>query len=279
VKRWLKDPLFHFLLLGGLMFAVYTGLNRTDNQNTEEVRISAAEVEWLKQTWSRQWQRPPNEMELRGLVTDYLKELLLAREAQALGLDENDTVVRRRLAQKMRFLVEDTTRLAEPDESELRQYFSAHRARYQQPATISFSQRFFTTETTAHDALSVLKENPAAQLGDPSLLPSDVTTADAQTITNLFGQQFTSKVFMLETDRWRGPLASAYGFHLVRVVDMKPAQLPAFEEAREQVLEDWHRLQQERANAQFFEILLKKYKVVVDESVEPLIGSLEEVSH
>jgi hypothetical protein len=118
----------HFLLVGGLLFAAYAWLDGGSDATPRVVRITAVEVNWLKDTWARQWQRPPSEQELRGMVADYAKEALLARHAHELGLAENDTVVRRRLAQKMEFLVQDTARLAEPGEDELRQLYDDNRA-------------------------------------------------------------------------------------------------------------------------------------------------------
>ena len=276
MKRWLTEPLLHFLLLGGLLFAAYAWLDRGDSDTPRVVRISTAEVEWLKQTWSRQWQRPPDEAELSGLVTDYLKETLLAREAQQLGLDDNDTIVRRRLAQKMKFLVEDTARLVEPEETLLRQYYDEYRASYQKPASISFTQLYFKTEPSARDALQVLAQNPAAELGDLTLLERELQQADGQTVAKLFGEKFATQVFALEENHWQGPITSAYGFHLVKINARQAAQLRAFEEVRSQVSEDWYRTQQDRANEQFFAALLNKYDVVVDESVRPLIGPLAE---
>jgi hypothetical protein len=101
--RMLREPLLHFLLIGGLLFATYSWLRRgaCDDTAPAGVRITASEVAWLKETWSRQWQREPTREELRGLATEFLKEELLAREARAMRLDENDTIVRRRLAQKV----------------------------------------------------------------------------------------------------------------------------------------------------------------------------------
>jgi hypothetical protein len=276
MKRWLTEPLLHFLLLGGLLFAVYAGLDRGDSDTPRVVRIGAAEVEWLKQTWTRQWQRPPDEVELRGLVTDYLKETLLAREARELGLDDNDTVVRRRLAQKMKFLVEDTARLVEPEETVLRQYYDDHRARYQKPASVSFTQLYFKTDTSAREALQVLAQNPAAELGELTLLEPELRQADGQTVAKLFGEQFAAQVFALEANRWQGPITSAYGFHLVKINARQATQLRAFNEVRSQVLEDWYRIEQDRANEQYFAALLKKYDVVVEESIKPLIGPLAE---
>src|ERR1700730_1348782 len=126
--RILREPLLHFLLIGGLLFATYSWWRRGagDDPAPARVRITASEVAWLKETWSRQWQREPTREELRGLVTEFLKEELLAREARAMRLDENDTIVRRRLAQKVAFLVEDTAGLAEPTEQDLRRFYAGH---------------------------------------------------------------------------------------------------------------------------------------------------------
>src|SRR5580704_19189271 len=146
--RILREPLLHFLLIGGLLFATYSWLRRGagDDAAPAEVRITASEVAWLKETWSRQWQREPTRDELRGLVTDFLKEELLAREARSLGLDQNDTIVRRRLAQKLEFLVQDTSRLAEPTEEDLRRFYKASPERFQTDAHISFTHVFFSRE-------------------------------------------------------------------------------------------------------------------------------------
>ncbi len=86
-----------------------------------EIRFSEGDLRWATETWKRQWQKNPSREELRGLVRDLLNEELLAREAREMGLDTNDKVVRRRLAQKMTFLIKDTSRLAEPTEDQLRQ--------------------------------------------------------------------------------------------------------------------------------------------------------------
>jgi hypothetical protein len=146
----LREPLLHFLVAGAVLFAAYAWLNRGGDDAagtaSRTVRITAAEVEWLKRTWTRQWQRPPSEAELKGLVSDHLKETLLEREARALGLDANDTVVRRRLAQKMEFMLRDAIGLAEPSEEALRRSYEKHRERFQAPARISFTHVYFNRD-------------------------------------------------------------------------------------------------------------------------------------
>lgn len=274
MKRLMHEPLVHFLVAGALLFAAYAWLNRGKADEPRVVRITAAEVNWLKETWARQWQRSPAEAELRDLVTGHLKETLLAREAEELGLGESDTVIRRRLAQKMEFLVQDTARLAEPDDGELRRLHAAGQARYQTPARISFRQFFFRTEASARDALAQLGAAGPDELGDSSLLERDHAEADGQAVSSQFGDAFSRQVFALEAGQWQGPVASTYGFHLVRVSARQPARPLPFEEARAQVLEDWQRDQQARAGERFLGELLKKYDVVADDSVKPLIAPL-----
>lgn len=278
MRRWLSEPLMHFLILGGLLFGAHGWINQGNGDPPRVLRVTAAEVNWLAETWTRQWQRQPSEQELRGLVADYVKEELLAREAKEIGLDENDTIVRRRLAQKMEFLVQDTARLAEPGEDELRRLYDAETARYRTPARISFTQIFFKTEAGARTGLAQVALHGPAQLGEDTLLDRDYTTLDEQTVSTLFGGQFARQVFTLEPDRWLGPVSSAYGFHLVRVTGRESPLLRPFGEVRTQVLEDWHRAQQTRANEQFFAGLLKKYEVVVDETVRPLMGPFAKVA-
>jgi hypothetical protein len=105
--------------------------------------------------------------DLRGLVTDYLKEELLAREAKELGLDKNDTVVRRRLAQKMEFMVQDTATLDDPTDSMLHTFYNSHRSRYERPPQISFSQIYFKSAAGAQRAMIALKTHRNRELGRP----------------------------------------------------------------------------------------------------------------
>jgi hypothetical protein len=280
MKKLLKEPLLHFLLLGALLFALdaWRDHGAREERAARQVHISESGVRWLKQTWARQWQREPSEPELRGLVTDYLKESLLAREATQMGLEENDTIIRRRLAQKLEFLIQDTARLAEPGDEQLRPFFEARRTEFQTPARVSFTQLYFKSEAAARQGLEQLAMRSADELGERTLLDRDHVRAEEQTVTSQFGREFAGAVFELELGSWHGPVASAYGFHLVRVSAREAAEPRSLEEVRGPVTEEWHRQQQARAKEQFFAALLKKYDVVVDESIRPLVGAFAENS-
>jgi parvulin-like peptidyl-prolyl isomerase len=285
-SRWFKEPFLHFLIGGGVLFAAYAWLNPTapdPGPGLRPIRIGAGEVRWLTETWARQWHREPTPEELRGLVSNLLKEELLAREARELRLDENDTIVRRRLAQKLEFLLQDTARLAEPTEEELRRIYEATPDAYLTESRVSFVQIYFSRERRkdavkdATEALARLARVPSADIadvGDRLLVEGEFRDVDRQTVANAFGPQFARAVFALRPGAWHGPLESGYGVHLVRVAAAEPGQQRSFADVRSQLLERWREQRQRESEARFFTRLMEKYEVVVDESVKSIIGSL-----
>jgi parvulin-like peptidyl-prolyl cis-trans isomerase-like protein len=286
VKALLKEPLLHFLLIGAAVFGVYAWLHRDarDSGALHRVRIDEGDVKWLAEAWTRQWQREPTRDELRGLVTEYLREEVLAREARALGLDDNDTIVRRRLAQKLEFLVQDTARVAEPSDDDLRRFYVANPDRFMTAARVSFAQVYFSREQrrdAAADATTALAALPAnasperaAAMGDRLFIDAEFRDVDEQTVAAQFGHSFTRAVFALVPGEWHGPVESGYGLHLVRVSAQQPPRLREFAEARAQVLERWREQQERHSEEQYFATLLKKYYVHVDDTVKPLLGPL-----
>jgi parvulin-like peptidyl-prolyl isomerase len=276
-----KEPLLHFLLIGAALFGAYTWMNRGAPSETEtlQVRISEGEVMWLKETWAKQWQREPTRDEFRALVADFLKEELLAREAREMGLDQNDTYVRRRLAQKVEFLVQDASRLIEPSEDDLRKFHAAHQELFRDEARVSFTQIYFSREhrddMAAARARLESNADPKA-LGDRIMLEAEYSDASPQTVAAVFGGDFAAALFALPPGGWHGPIGSGFGLHLVRLADKKPPRQLAFAEVRAQVAERWRDQRQRETNEAYFVSLLKKYDIVVDESVKAVVGVLEE---
>lgn len=290
MRRWLSEPLLHFAVAGAVLFAAYDWRagGRVDERDSAVVRVGANEVQWLRETWQRQWQREPNAAELAALVTEYLKEELLVREARALGLDDNHTIVRRRLAQKLEFIVQDTTRLDEPAVAELEAFHAAHAEIFSEPARVSFSQIYFGSERRADpmgDAQALLPRlrDPvlaarACMLGDSLLLESGLDEVDAAAVSARFGSDFSAAVFALVPGQWHGPIASAYGWHLVRVDQLKPGGLRPYADVQSLVRERWRAAREQEMGARYFASLMAKYQVSIDESIKPMIGPLEHTS-
>ncbi|MGZ5477604.1 MAG: peptidylprolyl isomerase [Thermoanaerobaculia bacterium] len=283
--KLLRDPLLHFVIAGAILFAGNELMNRSELNPSaiEYVHIGEGEIRWLKDTFANQWQRPPTEDELRGLVAAFLEEELFAREAKALGLDQNDTIVRRRLAQKLTFLVDDTSRIVEPTDEELRRFYHTNAERFRGQARITFSQLFFNPEKRQHaesDAraalvsISATGSDDAAAMGDSIPLENEFYEVDEQAVSNVFGADFARAIFLLKLGSWTGPVKSGYGVHLVRVIDLSPATLRPFGEVRQKILEEWRHQQEVEAKAAYLGKLREKYGVVIDDSVSRLLAPL-----
>jgi len=283
MKRLLKEPLLHFLLLGALLFGAYGWVNRRAAGQTERekhaVLLTTNQVASLREAWLRQTQRPPTQEELRGLVAEFLKEGLLAREARAMGLEENDSVIRYRLAQKLESLVRDTSPPGKPTEADLRRLYDSNRQRLQTPARVSFTHLCFLRDSRkdavaeAKAALAELGRSPPDP-GRPLMPDAEVLDADEETVAGQFGSAFARAVFALPPGAWHGPIESACGFHLVRVSAVKPAQPLAFAEAKAKLLELWRDQHRRGVTDKYYAALVKKYGVAVDESLAPLLGPL-----
>jgi hypothetical protein len=276
MKRWLKEPLLHFALLGALIFAAnaWREPRRAVENPTSRIEVTATIVERLRAGYERQFGRAPDEEELRGLVTGHIREEVLCREALALGLDRDDTIVRRRLAQKMEFLTDDITGAAEPEEAVLRKFFEENAARYAKPARLSFRHVYFSREKRGASAEAVARESVAAlqkgasdeAMGDAFLHGFEFAEREGEELAALFGPDFPARLAALPTGAWQGPVASSYGLHLVRIdarSDATPVKLDA---ARETVMRDFNDERRRTANREVFERLRDRYQISVDEA-------------
>jgi parvulin-like peptidyl-prolyl isomerase len=198
-----------------------------------------------------------------------VREEVYYREALALGLDRDDTVIRRRLRQKMEFLTEGAASAAPPEEAELRAHYNRYRERFARPARITFRQVLFASAEDAAAALAALAQggDPEA-LGRPTLLPPAMEAAGEAAVDGTFGPGFFARLAAVAQGAWQGPVASAYGPHLVFVADAQAAATPPFEDVRALVEEDWRRETAEALREAGYRTLRARYRVVLPE--EPL---------
>ncbi len=276
-----RDPLFHFLIAGALLFGAHEWWARGSRNTPPEasVTIGPGEVRWLRETFASQWRREPTSAEMSNLLATLVNEDLLAREARALGLDRDDTIVRRRLAQKLTFLIEDTTGIADPGEDELRRFFATRAERYRTENHVSFRHIFFSpgrrqdASADAGVALSVMAANGGATPPEGDLLPleQEYVGIDPQAVSSLFGPDFARTVFELTPGSWSGPVKSGYGIHLVLVLRREQGEPRPFEEVRNTVMDDWRRWKAVETNEAFLAKLRNKYGVVVDPDAKLLL--------
>jgi hypothetical protein len=275
MKRLLKEPLVHFLALGALLFAAYGLLNRNGAPAPGRIVVSQGQLASMKETYIRTWQRPPTREEWEGLIRDRLREEIYCREAVTLGLDKDDTVIRRRLRQKMEFVSDDIAAQIQPTDAELNAYLQAHPDKFRVEQQFSFRQLYLNPEkhgaNLASDAAALLanlnqagNKADVAAMGDSFLLERDFTAVPMGDLTKQFGDEFSSKLSGLQPGHWQGPVESGFGLHLVFVSERLEGGLPALAEVRDAVRREWDNARRMEANEKFYQELLKHYTVTIE---------------
>ncbi len=241
----------------------------------EQIVADRPVVQSLEASFEAVWKRPPTVSERQGLIDDHIAEEVLYREAQKLGLDQDDVVIRRRMRQKMEFLLQDGLALVPPDEAALRAFYEKEQERYREPDRHSFQQLFLGVrqgpeETARWEALAVrlngAEPSELEQLAEPSLLPPRMDSARPAAIDRIFGAGFAKKIEGLPSGHWSGPIASSYGWHLVRIDTVVPGGPPSFETVRAQVERDFAYQRRQEAEAALIERLKQQYEIVIDEA-------------
>jgi hypothetical protein len=276
-KRIVRDPLFHFLLLGAAIFVIYGFAKRHSTDKPGEIVVTQGTIENLVTGFTRTWQRPPAEEELLGLVRDYIREEAAYREALAMGLDRDDMIVRRRLRQKLEFLSDDLVSRTEPSDKDLQAFLEGHPELFRKEALFSFQQIYLNPQlhgpNLSSDESRLLnrlqragQNSDATALGDPFLLPQSFQNISLAEVKKAFGEQFASALSSLPVDQWGGPVNSSYGAHFILVSQHSTGYLPPLADVRDQVRREWLDAKRIEATDRFYEAILRRYTV----KIEPL---------
>ena len=267
----LREPLVHFLAFALAIFMLYAALNPSDSVSPGRIVVTQARIEQIATLFARTWQRPPSPSELKGLIDDYVKDEVFYREALKLGLEADDTVIRRRLRQKMEFLSDAANEILNPTELELAEYLNAHAEEFFVEPALAFRQIYLNSERRgdktnedAKAALEALRSNSSldpASVGDPTLLPSELPLTSKTSVSQTFGPAFAEEITKSAPGNWVGPIKSAFGAHLVRVQEISPGRVPTLAEVRDAVQRDWASEKRRTLAERRFNELLKQYDV------------------
>ena len=253
MKKILTSPIVYFFVLGFVVFGLHSFLNmekRAQEDDPFMVEITSADIGWLRSSWESRMQRKPTPLELKGLVDGYIREEILAREAQTMALDEGDTVIKRRLVQKLLFVFENVAEAIEPTDDELREYARENQEKYVIHEAVSFTHIYFNPDKRRdvdRDAESTLarlqtgktSSEEAFSLGDAIMLDSSYRQLTRDGVTRVLGGAFADALFALDGQGWQGPISSSFGLHVVRIDDRTDAIMPEFESVRERVRYDF----------------------------------------
>jgi hypothetical protein len=268
-----REPLVHFLAIGASIFILHALIGGRDPQGERgRIVVTRGQIDALAANFQRTWQRPPSREELDGLIRDLALEEASAREAIALGLDRDDSVIRRRLQQKLEFVSEDLAASAEPTEADLAAYLSSHPEAFRSDDRITFRHVYLSAERHGpklrSDADAILARLAGGAdpegLGDPFLLDRDFEDVPVGEIATRFGERFAREMAELPAGAWRGPVESSYGLHLVLVASREEGRLPPLDAIREEVLRGWQDASRAEARAKFRDEILKRYRVEIE---------------
>jgi hypothetical protein len=216
--------------------------------------------------------RAPTDEELADLVEPLVRDEIMYREALALGLDENDDEVRRRLIEKMSYLTQDIADPAPSSDEELREFYEARPEVFTIPALVSFDQVFFSPgargdslEADATAGVAALRSGRApAEVGDRTPLRDSYDDAPHEQVAVLFGEELANALFAAAAGAWAGPFRSDFGLHAVRLRSRSDPRLPPYDEIAARVAEEYAAQRRREANENAYQELRARYDVVIE---------------
>jgi hypothetical protein len=279
VKKMVREPLVHFLVIGAVLFLLFGWKGKPASMpggqagtQAAQITVSRDAIEQMNSQFAKTWQREPTEEEQKGFVEDLIRNEIFYREAIAIGLDRDDEVLKRRLRQKMEFIYEDISSWAEPTDEDLRAFMKKNREKFLTDPQLSFRQVFVNEsrrgKSAESDARQILAQLTAGvdpdTVGDTTLLEPDIPLSPIWDIKKQFGDEFGKNLLELNPGKWRGPIRSGFGMHLVFVKELQDRRLPDLKEVRETVKRDWLVEKQKELKDAAYAKIRERYTVIVE---------------
>lgn len=293
MKRLFKEPLVHFLGAGLALFVLFGIVDSEQLTDPSVIRVDRDalltflqyRIKAFNPDLAEKKLESLSDEELSRLIDDYVREEVLHREALALGLDQGDYVIRRRLVQKLEFITEGFAEGAiEEDPSAIERYFEAHKEDYYIEPFVTFTHVFFETEDRPRERARARAEKKLVELnrnatpfsdapkhGDRFLYHVNYVERTPEYVASHFGAPMAEAIFELEPNEfvWRGPFDSPYGVHLVLLVTNEPGREPEPSEIEGRLRQDWRRSKIVEETQRAIADIVESYEVRIDYQPEP----------
>lgn len=234
---WWREPLLHFALLGGLLFAVdYALVARENDPNT--IVVDTAVIDEAKKVFRSSRNRDPNPQELEALTRRWIDNEILFREGIALGVDQGDSAIRERVIFKSLMVLETGIKLPPADDATLRTWFETQRAKYDEPARYDFQEAVLTDDNTEAGAKAFAQ---LLNTGTPGDAKAGLRVFKGRPHSNLvqsYGAEFAQALETGTVGEWR-VMQTPDGWRVMRLDALTPAKAAVFENVRNIVLQDW----------------------------------------
>ena len=271
--KLLREPLVHFLIIGAGLFVLFgwkgNPASLQGGPQSTTIIVAQDTINQLLAAFTRTWMRPPTEGEIESLVENFVRDEIYYREAVAVGLDRGDALIRRKLRQKMEFILEDVAAQAEPTDEELERFMTEHREKYLVDPQIAFRQVFVSVDRRGdsageHVQLVLEQLNGGADpdaLGDRPLIDHTAELSPLWKIKKDYGEAFGKQLLDLEPGRWTGPLRSCFGLHLVFIEERVVGRMPELKDVRDAVKRDWAVALQKKLKDDAYARIRERYTV------------------
>jgi len=268
IRMLVREPLLHFFVAAGGLFLLFNYVSGSNTIDDDQIVVSTGQIEHFVSLFLKTRQRLPTDEELRGLIDNFVVEEVLYREAIAIGFDLDDTIIRRRLKQKMEFLLDDFATVV-PTEADLQQFLQASPERFRSDAIISFEQVFLqiSSRDKAETVLSELRANKIANpdsISESHLIPGRFDDVRQAEVTSRLGNDFVTALFALDVGQWTGPIESPYGIHLIRIEEKTAGLVPPLAEIRNEVEREWLFDFRAAAKQQVLDEMKAKYTITIE---------------
>lgn len=258
-SRWLREPLLHFVLLGGLLFgADHVLMSRSDDPHT--IVVGPEVDQEARQVFKASRGHDPNAEELAALRRVWLDNEVLYREGLSLQLDKGDTAIRERVIFKALSVVDANTKLPAFDDKLLRAWFEQHRAKYDEPARYDFQEAVLTGETSEAAVRSFVDTLNAGTSGDANAGLRVFKGRPHANLVQSYGPDFAKALQQAPVGEWRAQ-PTKDGWRAMRLDAVNPGKPAVFEALRGVVLQDWTDATMSEQRTAAVRALAKKYTV------------------
>ncbi|MFL6575688.1 MAG: peptidyl-prolyl cis-trans isomerase [Povalibacter sp.] len=271
--RVLREPLLHFFLIGLALFGLYGWLKSNVPSSPNEIVVSQGQIQSLQIQFERVWRRPASKEELQGLIDNWIREEVFYREGIAMALDRDDPIVRRRVGQKLEFIL-DSAEPPSPTDAELQAWLDAHPGEYEIEPVYSLKQVFFDPQRHGEKldgeiatALRGLRSGKFIE-GDPTLLPAQMNAARKSEMIQVFGKELVDRLQTLPIGSWQGPIHSDFGVHLIQLNKRDDGARAKLSDVRAAVERDLMQSRSEDAKQAMYKKLRSNYRVRMENGTE-----------
>jgi len=272
VKALLREPIVLFIFIGFVFYLLQALIFNTDPSDRKQIIVTSDQLKQLESGFFNTWMRSPTQNELEGLIADQIRNEVFYREALAMGLEENDQVIRNRMRQKLELLMDNMASVNVPSEQMLEAFLQENADDFKKDYQVSFIQVFVNPELhsdpqiVAENMLDQLQDGASPEdLGDRTLMGYVFPEYSQTDVGRRFGSDFARQIMQVKSNDWSGPLNSGIGLHLIRIDHFEEGTLPELSQIRKSVEREWMARQKSELKAAAYEKLLEGYDVQIEE--------------